>query len=402
MTSPADSGLEEFIASAYAFLEATLPPRLTVEFAWGKGTDAIEDVAVKSRAGELEDLAVVRDYCRRRFDAGFGWITGPRAYGGRALSPRHQHEFDELEQGYAVPELRMLTIGLGMIAPTILAHGSEYAKGEYLAALYRADILACQLFSEPGAGSDLAGLGTTAVQDGDSWVISGQKVWTSGAHYSQIGEVIARTDPQAPKHKGLTAFLIPMDAPGVEIRPLKQMNGGTKFNEVFLTDVRVPDGLRLGDVNNGWNVALTTLMNERATISIRGGGPGNELLKRLIEMVRHFGLQDDPVTAQRLADAYIHQRVTDYFTLSAAERSSAGAAPGPEMSIGKLSAALQMDRVMQVGSSILGSRATADTGEWGTYSWSDVTLISPSLHIAGGTDEIMRNILAERVLGLPK
>ena len=161
-----------------------------------------------------------------------------------------------------------------MVAPTILAHGTDVAKDAYLKAMYRGDIVGCQLFSEPGAGSDLASLQTRAERDGEEWVITGQKVWTSGAQYSDIGEIIARTDPDLPKHKGLTGFVVDMRAPGVEIRPLRQMTGGASFNEVFFTDVRVPDSHRLGDVNNGWNVALTTLMNERAAIGAGGGGGG--------------------------------------------------------------------------------------------------------------------------------
>ena len=160
-------------------------------------------------------------------------------------------------------------IGLGMVAPTILAHATDEVKERYLRSLWRGDIVACQLFSEPGAGSDLAGLQTRAVRDGDEWIVTGQKVWTSGAHLSDIGEIICRTDPDAPKHKGLTGFVVDMHAAGVEVRPLRQMTGGASFNEVFFTEVRVPDSHRLGDVNGGWTVALTTLMNERAAI---GGG----------------------------------------------------------------------------------------------------------------------------------
>ena len=194
-----------------------------------------------------------------------------------------------------------------MVAPTILAHGSAAAKDRYLQAMYRADLVACQLFSEPGAGSDLASLQTKAERDGDEWVITGQKVWTTGAQYADIGEIIARTDPELPKHKGLTGFVVDMRAPGVEVRPLRQMTGGASFNEVFFNEVKVPDDDRLGDLNNGWNVALTTLMNERSAIGAGGGG-GNNLLTRLIAMTKAFGLSDDPLVRQELADLVI--RVT--------------------------------------------------------------------------------------------
>ena len=196
--------------------------------------------------------------------------------------------------------------------------------------MYRGDIVGCQLFSEPGAGSDLASLQTRAERDGDEWGITGQKVWTSGAQYSDIGEIIARTDPDLPKHKGLTGFIVDMKAPGVEIRPLRQMTGGASFNEVFFTEVRVPDGHRLGDVNNGWNVALTTLMNERAAIGAGGGGGGGGLMTRAIEMAKAFGLADDPIVRQKLADLVIHARVDGLHEPAGAWTASARASsPAP-------------------------------------------------------------------------
>ena len=232
----------------------------------------------KDRAEELLDVQAACDFRRKRFDAGLGWITGPKEFGGRELPGAYERAYNQLEAKYQTPNMGVFTIGLGMVAPTILAHASDRAKDLYLEKLYRGDLVGCQLFSEPGAGSDLASLQTRAVRDGDEWIITGQKVWTSGAHYSDIGEIIARTDPDLPKHKGLTGFIVDMKAPGVEIRPLKQMTGGANFNEVFFTEVRVPDDHRLGDVNNGWNVALTTLMNERATIGGGGGGGGGGLI----------------------------------------------------------------------------------------------------------------------------
>ncbi len=239
------------------------------------------------------------------------------------------------------------------------------------------------------------------MRDGDEWILTGQKVWTSGAHYSDIGEIIARTNPDLPKHKGLTGFIVDMKAPGVEIRPLRQMTGGANFNEVFFTEVRVPDDHRLGDENNGWNVALTTLMNERATIG-GGGAGGGGLMTRVIEMVRHFGLDTDPLVRQGLADLIIHSRVSSYTNQRAADRVKSGQLPGPEMSIGKLAGALNTTRMVEFVSEVLGAKLIADTGEWGTYAWGQMVLGNPGGHIAGGSDEIMKNILGERVLGLPK
>jgi acyl-CoA dehydrogenase len=357
----------------------------------------------RSRSDERNDLQQACEWRAKKFDAGFGWITGPLAFGGRGLPVSYERAWNALEAQYQVPNPSVFTIGLGMIAPTILAHGSDAAKQAYLTKLYRGDIVACQLFSEPGAGSDLASLQTKAERDGDEWLITGQKVWTTGAHYSDIGEIIARTDPDLPKHKGLTGFLVDMKAPGVEVRPLRQMTGGASFNEVFFNEVRVPDSDRLGDVNNGWNVALTTLMNERAAIGAGGGGGGGiNLSARLIELVRYLELAGDPVVRDRLADLIIHSRVAGYNNQRAIDRIKAGQMPGPELSIAKLAGTMNMLRLCDFVSAVLGPKLIADSGEWGTYAWRMLVLGTPGGRIAGGTDEVMRNIVGERVLGLPK
>jgi acyl-CoA dehydrogenase len=276
------------------------------------------------------------------------------------------------------------------------------AKDLYLKKMYRADIVGCQLFSEPGAGSDLASLQTKAERDGDEWIITGQKVWTTGAQFSDLGEIIARTDPNLPKHKGLTGFIVDMHAPGVEVRPLRQMTGGASFNEVFFNEVRVSDDHRLGDVNNGWNVALTTLMNERAAIGAGGGGGGINMYQRVIEMVRHYGLNTDPLVRNELANLLIHGRVAGYNNQRAMDKIKAGQLPGPEMSIAKLAGTLNTLRLNDFISKVLGVKLIADSGEWGTYAWSQLILGAPGGRIAGGSDEVMRNIVGERVLGLPK
>jgi len=395
--------LDEFIAEATAFLDANATLKgAEKKFVWGEGSDKVSMVEEKDRAEELLDVEAACDFRRKRFDAGLGWISGPKEFGGRELPASYERAYNQLEAKYQTPNMGVFTIGLGMVAPTILAHASDRAKDLYLEKLYRGDLVGCQLFSEPGAGSDLASLQTRAVRDGDEWIITGQKVWTSGAHYSDIGEIIARSDPDLPKHKGLTGFIVDMKAPGVEIRPLKQMTGGANFNEVFFTEVRVPDDHRLGDVNNGWNVALTTLMNERATIGSGGGGGSGGLLTRVVEMVKHFGLNDDPLVRQGLADLIINTRVAGYNNQRAADNVKAGGTPGPEMSIGKLAGSLNSTRMCEFVAEVLGAKLIADTGEWGTYAWSQMVLGNPGGHIAGGSDEIMKNILGERVLGLPK
>jgi acyl-CoA dehydrogenase len=293
-------------------------------------------------------------------------------------------------------------IGLGMVAPTILAHATEEVRRAYLIPMYRGDIVGCQLFSEPSSGSDLASLQTRAVRDGDEWVINGQKVWTSGAQLSDIGEIICRTDPDLPKHRGLTGFVVDMHAPGVEVRPLRQMTGGASFNEVFFTDVRVPDSHRLGEVNGGWTVALTTLMNERAAIGGGGGGLGLPASRRLVELARAKGRTDDPLVRQQLASVIVHERVAGYTNLRAMAKIALGQLPGPEMSMGKLSLTANMVRTCEALSSILGPALVADNGAWGTYAWSEYLLGVPGMRVAGGTDEVLRNIIGERVLGLPK
>jgi len=288
-----------------------------------------------------------------------------------------------------------------MVTPTIQAHGSQTARDAYVRRLWRGEMIACQLFSEPGAGSDLASLTTKAEKDGDVWVITGQKVWTTGAHYSDIGEIIARTDWDLPKHKGLTGFIVNMKDPKVDIRPLKQMTGGASFNEIFFNEVRVRDDHRLGDVNNGWNVALTTLMNERASIGASNSGDSN-LLTRVTAMVKHYGLDSDPLVRIQLADLIMSYRVAAMNSGRAAAKIKRGQLPGPEMSITKMALVNNQAKLVKFLSHTLGPKLIADSGEWGTYAWANFVLGTPGLRIAGGSDEVMRNITGERVLGLPK
>src|SRR6266851_5285364 len=287
---------EAFTEEALAFLDANVKPKVEKRVEWGEGSDRVGLFEEKSRAQEQAEVEEAKAWRKKVFDAGFGWITGPSQYGGRELPKSYERVYQGVEADY--------------VTPPVLAHATDLAKDRYLRSMWRGEIVGCQLFSEPGAGSDLAGLQTRAIKDGDEWLITGQKVWTSGAQFSDIGEIICRTDPDAPKHKGLTGFVVDMHAPGVEVRPLRQMTGGASFNEVFFTDVRVPDDHRLGDVNQGWTVALTTLMNERA--SIGGGGGGMGTMSRVIETVRHYGLADDPLTRQALMTLWVNLRVASY------------------------------------------------------------------------------------------
>jgi alkylation response protein AidB-like acyl-CoA dehydrogenase len=400
----ADISLEVFEQQARDFLDANAKKKeAEKKFVWGEGSDKVAMFEEKDRDTELEDVRKAQAWRAKKFDAGFGWIGGPKKYGGSELPNAYERLWNSLEAQYQVPNQSAFTIGLGMVAPTFLAHGSETAKDLYLQKMYRGDLVGCQLFSEPGAGSDLASLQTKAERDGDEWIITGQKVWTTGAQYSDVGEIIARTDPDLPKHKGLTGFIVDMRAPGVEVRPLRQMTGGASFNEVFFNEVRVRDDHRLGDVNNGWNVALTTLMNERAAIGAGGGGGGGvNLYARVIEMVRHFGLDNDPIVRNELADLIIHNKVAGYNNQRAMDKIKAGQLPGPEMSIAKLAGTMNSTRMSAFVSKVLGPKLIADSGEWGTYQWTQLVLGTPGGRIAGGSDEVMRNIVGERVLGLPK
>ncbi|MET0489104.1 MAG: acyl-CoA dehydrogenase family protein [Acidimicrobiales bacterium] len=403
----AEPTLDEFRDEVTAFLDANAERRAEVKgdqkFVWGEGDDDVAILEETSREQELADLAEAKVWKAKRYDAGFGWITGPTRYGGRELPVAYDRAYASLEGSYQIPSQSHFGIGLGMVAPTILAHATEKVKDLYLAKLYRGDLVASQLFSEPGAGSDLAGLQTKAVKDGDEWIVNGQKVWTSGAHYSDIGEVICRTDPDQPKHRGLTGFVVDLKAPGVEIRPLRQMTGGASFNEVFFTDVRIPDDHRLGDVGQGWAVALTTLMNERASIGAgSGSGMGLGNATRLIEMIRHFGLDEDPLTRGELARLYENLQVAKWNNQRAMDKIKSGQAPGPEMSIAKMALTRNMQMTGDFVSKVLGPRMVADTREWGTYAWGKFVLGTPGMRVAGGTDEVLRNIVSERVLGLPK
>jgi alkylation response protein AidB-like acyl-CoA dehydrogenase len=404
-----DTDIDGFRAEVLAFLEANAERKEVDEekpFVWGEGHDDISLFEEVDREQEKRLLDRAKEWRAKRYDAGLGWITGPKQYGGRELTQAHERLYGQLEARYKVPGGGFFGIGLGMVAPTILAHATDEVKDRYLPAMYRGDIVGAQLFSEPGAGSDLAGLQTRAERDGDEWVINGQKVWTSGAHYADIGEVICRTDPNLPKHKGLTGFVIDMKDPAVEVRPLRQMTGGASFNEVFFNDLRVPDDHRLGDVNGGWTVALTTLLNERASIGAGGaaggnvGGIGNSA--RLIAMLRHFGLDQDPVYRQELAKVFSGFQVAKWNNQRAMDKIKAGQPPGPELSGAKLALTANMSAVSRFVEKVLGPRITANTGEWGTYAWSKFILGVPGMRVAGGTDEVLRKIIGEQVLGLPK
>jgi alkylation response protein AidB-like acyl-CoA dehydrogenase len=396
-----EEAVEEFRLRARAWLAAHASPRRESTSGWGEGTFDVSVFHDLPHDAERAVLTRLVAWQRAKHDAGFGAITWPVEDGGAGLTPQHAEAYYEEEQGYDVPPSHELfDVTLHLIAPTVQLFGTPEQKERFLPSFLRADELACQLFSEPGAGSDLASLSTRAVRDGDDWVVTGQKVWTSGAQFAQWGELIARTDPDAPKHKGLTAFLLPLDSPGVTIRPLRQMSGGTSFNEVFLDEVRLPDSMRLGPEGAGWKVTLATLGFER------GGGSGAPRrigggYAELLALARWLGRTDDPVVRQRLAEVYAHERVGELSALRAEEERRPGQPPGPEGSVKKLHWTAGLTQVSEVAALLLGPRLVADTGEWGTFPWTAHLLGAPGYRIAGGSDEVQRNILAERVLGMP-
>ncbi|WP_322747073.1 MULTISPECIES: acyl-CoA dehydrogenase family protein [unclassified Frankia] len=344
-------------------------------------------------------LENVRAYRRARYDAGYGALTLPVEHGGAGLPALFATAFAEEERAFAVPpSTELISVTTGLVGPAVAMFGTEAQREQFVGPLLRTDLLACQLFSEPGAGSDLAALACRAVADGETWVVDGQKVWSSGARFADYGLLLARTDPDVPKHAGITAFLVPMDAPGIEIRPIRQMSGGTSFNEVFLTGVRIPDALRVGAVGNGWRVANATLSFERTasgSVTRRKGGTFDDVL----ELARRLGRAGDPVVRQQLADLYIRTVLRAATAGRVARAAAAGASPGPAASVGKLVASDVLTRTGELAVDLLGSRAAADSGEG--FGWTEHLLGAPGYRLAGGTDQIQRNIIGERVLGLP-
>jgi alkylation response protein AidB-like acyl-CoA dehydrogenase len=391
--------LEEFVVKARQYLAGHYPPaRRREAFAWGHGSDEVRVFQEPDPVEEAEMLPRIRAWRAGLWDAGYGWIAGPTAYGGAGLPIAYQRAFEQLTREFDVPGDSSLTVGLGMIAPTILRHGTEQQKLRLLPALYRGELVGCQLFSEPGAGSDLASLATRAVRDGDGWRISGQKVWTSGAHLADVGEIICRT-ADAPRHGNLTAFLIDMRAAGVTVRPLRQMTGGAAFNEVFLDDVHVPDSARLDAEGAGWKVALTTLTYERGAMGHSAfGGAGILSTERLIALTQHAGVAGDPQVRRQFGELIMHLRVARY----AQQAMAARRAHGPELALSKLTLSANMFRLGEFISRVLEQKIIADTGEWGTYAWTSVLLGAPGYRLGGGTDEILKNLIAQRVLNLPR
>ena len=353
-----------------------------------RGEDAIED--------EDERTAAHRAWQRRLAEGGFVGITWPEEYGGQGLGPLEQVIFNQELNRLGLPGI-IDTIGVGMLGPTIIAHGSEEQKQRYLAPMLHADEVWCQLFSEPAAGSDLAGIQARARRDDDgAWRLSGQKVWTTNAQFAAFGLLLARTDADVPKHKGLTMFVVPMDAEGVTVRGLRQISGEAEFNEVFFDDVRLEPDATVGPVNGGWGVAMTTLMFERLTIGGGAEGMGYRADRFAAAIAADAVAAADPEVRARLgrvSSELLSIRFTGYRMLTALQR---GQIPGPEAGLSKVTLVNAGIAALELVTDVVGPDALQDGTDW-----SYLTSFLPGLKSAGGTEEILRNTVGERVLGLP-
>jgi len=352
-----------------------------------------DDAPLVVLGGGNDDLEPGRTYLGALAPGGWIAATWPPEYGGRGLAPGDATIVSRELARYAAPDLYPWLVGLHVVAPTLLAVATPEQCARWLPPIRTGEEIWCQLFSEPGAGSDLANVGARAIRDGDVWRVTGQKVWTSRGHYARWGFLLARTDPEMPKHSGITAFVVDMQAAGVDVRPLRQMNGDAHFSEVFLDGVAVPDADRVGASGGGWSVARTALANERGAVGIAASGTGVPV-DRLLELAR-TRVAREPVRRDAVTAAYVESEVARLTMRRARELARAGT-PGPEGSGQKLRGSANLKRTAGTALGVLGAEAMLDDGEWTT-----MFLTSPSMSIRGGTDEIQRNIVGERVLDLP-
>jgi alkylation response protein AidB-like acyl-CoA dehydrogenase len=381
-----------FRAEARAFLAANAEPK-----------SRSKPVNFRGHIG-AEEVKRAKDWQAKKAAGGFAGITWPKKWGGREASPMMQVIYTQEESNYSVPN-GVFEIGLGMCIPTMMQYATPAQLDRHVPPSLRGEDVWCQLFSEPAGGSDLAALRTRAEKQGDEWVINGQKIWTSGAHLSDWGILVTRTDPNVPKHAGLTFFFLNMKSPGIEIRPIHQMSGARHFNEVFFTDVRIPDSQRLGGVGQGWRVSLTTLMNERLAV---GGIAYRPDMDDLVDLSRTLTVNGRPAirdnaVREKIADWWVRAqglKLTQFRTLTAM---SQGKDPGPENSISKLVKASMTQDIASYGMDLMDAAGAVMDPDLAPLHaiFQETLLASPAGRIAGGSDEIMRNIIAERVLGLP-
>jgi len=388
-----EEDLDTVVAGVERFLRAELPPD------WVAAVDRDDADALAAARQQLE----LEQWWVHLADAGYVTPTWPEEHGGLGVVPRVAGAIARALGGYKVPRFTN-PVGVDLVGPALLRWGTEAQKERFLRPIARHQEIWCQLFSEPGAGSDLAGLATRAVRDGDVWIVNGQKVWTSLGDVASFGLLLARTEPGVPKHQGITVFLMPMKQAGVTVRPLRQLTGDAEFTEVFFDDARVEDSLRLGEVNDGWRVTQSVLMNERQSASGSGASlPGTVTGRSVVALIRRHSPVCDTVLRQRLAQAYIEDRLVSLTNQRAAARRQAGHPPGPEGSVTKLFFSEHTQRLQNLALDLEGTAAQAwPAGDrWlQNTAWSFLRVRSKT--IAGGTSEVQRNILGERVLGLPK
>jgi alkylation response protein AidB-like acyl-CoA dehydrogenase len=383
-----------FRAEVRAWLDANAKPRVKRE-----ASDPMDE------RSDPDQMKRAREWQKTKADKGYARITWPKGMGGIGGTPMQSIIFGQEESKYDVPYGAPFAIGLGMCIPTLMTYCGEETKQRYVKPAVEGSEIWCQLFSEPAGGSDVAALKTRAVKDGDTWTINGSKIWTTGAQFSDYGLLLTRTDPNVPKHKGLTMFHLSMKTPGVEVRPIKQASGASGFNEIFFTDVKIPDSQRVGEVGQGWQVALTTLMHERLAV---GGGQGGGLdVPQLLQLARSLELEDGPAiknaaVREKIADWYVRSAGLKYTTLRTMTALSRGQQPGPEASIAKVVVASKLQDLSAFAMELEGEAGIL-TGDAAPMhgAFQQGWLGAPGLRIAGGTDEILRNIIAERVLGLP-
>lgn len=393
MTQVDVSDVDAVVAEVEAFLRRELPAE------WVAAAEAGDSEGIAAARPQLD----LTRWWNELADAGFVTPGWPTEFGGLGAERAASTAIGRTLSRYRVPRFTN-PVGVDMVGPAILRWGTQAQKERYLRPIARHTEIWCQLFSEPGAGSDLAGLSCRGVKDGDRWVFNGQKVWTSLAHVSAMGIMLVRTDPDLPKHKGITAFLVPMDLPGITIRPLMHIVGEVEFNEVFFDDVAVADDMRLGEVGDGWQVAVSVLLNERQAVS--GGGnslPGTTTGRSIDSLIRRHAPVSDPIMRQRIAQLYIENQIIGITGRRATARRKSGGGVGAEGSVGKLFYSEHSQRLQALASDLegLGGQAWAEGDRWRqNTSWSFLRVKSKT--IAGGTSEIQRNVLGERVLGLPK
>jgi alkylation response protein AidB-like acyl-CoA dehydrogenase len=373
------SDVEAFRAEVRAWLDAHVPADL-------RGARIDE-------GGDPSVLARLRSWNATLADAGYAAISWPVEYGGRDAGPYEQVALAE-ELSRADAPMTVNPIGLSNIAPAIMTYGTDAQKAQHLPRMLRGDDIWCQGFSEPDAGSDLASLRTSAVLDGEHFVVNGQKVWTTFGNVADWCELLVRTDPAAPKHKGISCLLVDMTLPGVDVRPLVTITGGHEFNALFFDDVRVPADCLLGPLNEGWRVAITTLANERASVANLHLSLGKKL-DRVLAAASANGSADDPIVRQRLAGAVTDHRLLELLAARSVDAAALGRPPGPEGSLAKLVWSLANQELAETAGAVLGEEGNA--GDWGRE-----RVYVRALTIAGGTTEVNKNLLGERVLGLPR